>query len=311
MAGAGTNRPNGPVGLQPPRGSARRVGPELVQIDKVGLEDVFLTNRATGFGLSIPSIQWTGFKADKGKVELGQLKIDSDRLTVETKPGRSVEVEGKQVAFQKLLEGSVLPKLGKSLRRAVGFTVDVDCPEGKLSAWITAFDGKLQAWFPPGGGGHVSCKDLDLTDYFDSPLPRALNLQAGFAVPSDDNKKNRLESLSGSFQLGRAAFDVEPLPAASKDSQTSETRLSALGHGDSIEYHYSITCSNELWAVSQSLTAAPEMSPRDMMARLFAGKRYAELDPAVQKDMDAKLGFFGAKPAAAPEGKTVLEAEKP
>jgi hypothetical protein len=286
-------------------GRSARNGPDLVQIDKVTVEDVFLTNRATGLSLAIPSIQWTGFKAAKGQVELGRFEVDSDRLKITTKEGRTVEVDGRQIAFQKRIEGTLLPGLDKSISRPIAFTVDAGAAQGKLVVRATAFEGGLEIYRAPGQDGFLRCKDLDLGSYFDAPVPRALTVSAVMA-PGNRSNQSRLKLGGGSFKLGVRTFEIQPAElerteGAGDVSQTNN--LTAVSHSNGEEFTYRLIVSEEPWEVRQSLAARPAMTPQDTLAKVFTGSSYGELDPAQREEIDRKLPAFsaGETPASEPE----------
>jgi hypothetical protein len=270
--------------------------PDLVQIDRIAIEDVFITNRVTGLGLTIPSLQWTGFKSANGKVELGQLEIDSDRLKVTTKEGRTVDVDGRQLPFQKLLEGTVLPAMHKSIRRPISFTVDVASDHGKLSYRVMAFDGGLDLYRAPGQDGFLRCKQLDLTSYIDAAVPRQLTCSAVWPA-EDDSNKSRLKLGAGSFKLGVKTFDIQPVEIERTDdtegsSQTN--RLTALSRSGNEEFTYELLVGDRFWNLQQRLSVRPLQSPQETLAKVFVGKPYAQLDAAQREEIDRKLPAFGA-----------------
>src|SRR6266702_2471067 len=144
---------------------------QLFEVDKLSIEDVFITNRVTGFALSVPAIEWKGFKALGDSVELGELTVNSDRFKIETKPGETAEVNGQQVKFQKKLEGTILPLLHKSVRQPIAFTIDA-APTGSNLVWrLTSLEGKMEVYQGADEKGFVRCNDADLSAYFDAPVP--------------------------------------------------------------------------------------------------------------------------------------------
>ncbi len=74
-------------------------GLESVEIERVSIEDVLITNRNSDFRLSIPKIEWTGFKATPTAVEPGVLTVESDRLTLphHARPFRAVGRKGNRL----------------------------------------------------------------------------------------------------------------------------------------------------------------------------------------------------------------------
>jgi len=93
----------------------------------------------------VPAIEWKGFKVMDGKVELGELKIDSDRLKVTTKPAEEVELNGKRVStFNIYLHNTrPIPTAGISgLSLPIGLTND-GLPAGLESDGLCGSDGSL------------------------------------------------------------------------------------------------------------------------------------------------------------------------
>jgi len=298
------------------RRSAARRGLGLFQLDRVSVEDVFLTNRANGFSLSVPAIEWKGFKVMDGKVELGELKIDSDRLKVTTKPAEEVELNGKKVAFQKRLEGTILPRFHPAVRQPIAFTVDVG-HTGKSLFWrMKAFEGKLQASQLEDQTGFVRCEDLDLAAYLNAPVPQHLSMDAFFpekhhgeqALLNTGNaasSKDLVKLSKGSFKLGLMTFEIEPLELDRSDETMKTNGLVAIGRSGTNVITYHLIVPDRPWKVEQRLTAEPPMTTEDTLARVFYEKPFAELtdvDQAAVKKM--KTGFGGWPVAEEEEGPT-------
>jgi hypothetical protein len=268
----------------------------LFQIDRIGIEDVFITNRVTGFSLVIPAMEWTGFKVSNGKVELGQLKVDGDRLKIATVAGRTVDVGGQQVAFQKKLEGTLLPRLHKSIRQPIDFTLDAGTAKGKLIWRLTAFDGHLDAYQGADRSGYIRCQDLDLTAYFDASVPQALTMQG--LINDKGENGDWLKLNSGSFRLGLADFEVRPHEPDPGQMETKIAALRALSRIGGEEFTYQLTIPDQVWKARQSLEAKPPMSAQDTIARVFFGKRYKDLSSEEKQDVDKKVpAFLAARPA--------------
>jgi hypothetical protein len=241
---------------------------KLFQIDRLTIQDVALTNRLTGFSLAMPALEWTGFKAAKGHVEFGQLKVDSDRLKIATKPARSAE-------FQKLIEGTLLPKLHPMIRRPVNFIADVGYAGSNVICRVSGFDGKLNFEIKPDQTSVLRCQGLDLADYFDAPLPQDLTTELSL-------EKGSVKVRSGTFKLGVCTF---VFPA----QNISGTNLVfAVSRAAGKEIRYELVASDEPSRLQQRLTARPPLSPQDTLAMIFHGQPYAELPPAAQKDVDQK-----------------------
>lgn len=101
-------------------------GVESIEIGRVDIEDVLITNRNNSeFRVSIPKIEWTGFKMTQTSFEAGVLTVESDRLSLHTEQGREVPVDGQDVAFQKLLKGIAQPALHPAIKQPIAFAADV------------------------------------------------------------------------------------------------------------------------------------------------------------------------------------------
>jgi hypothetical protein len=268
----------------------------LFQIDRIGIEDVFITNRVTGFSLIIPAMEWTGFKASNGKVELGQLKVESDRLKIATVPGRTVDIGGQQVSFQKKLNGTLLPALHKTIRHPIDFTLDAGTVKGKLIWRLTAFNGHLDAYQGADRTGYIRCQDLDLTAYFGASAPQALTVQG--LINDKGENGDWLKLNSGSFRLGLADFEVRPHEPEPGQAETQIGALRAFSRMGDEEFTYQLTIPDEIWKLRQTLEAKPSMSPPDTISRVFFGKRYADLTTDQQADVNKKLPGFSSRPPA-------------
>jgi hypothetical protein len=257
------------------------------QIDQVSFQDVLLTNHDSGFSLAIPSVKWTGFKSVAGKIELGQLSLDSDRLKIATTAGRTVSIGGQPVTFQKLITGNLQPRLHPALRRAVDFTVDIDPGKSNLTWLVSAFDGKIESYTATDGSGFFKCKDLDLGDYLDGPVPQSIAVEAARKSGSDE----RLKVSRGSFKLGIVWFDLQPPKEDQAAEPSEESVYTAVSRPGSDALTWQLTAT-DLWNLQQRLTADPLATPRDTVAKTFYGKSYADLPHTAQQDVDKKRPVF-------------------
>jgi hypothetical protein len=254
---------------------------KLFQIDRLTLEDVVLTNRLTGFSLEMPRLEWTGFKAMKGKVEFGQLKADTDRLKIATKDTPAAE-------FQKVVEGTLLPKLHPVIRRPIDFIAELGYAQSNVTCRVRAFYGKLNFELRPDHTASLHCTDLNLADYFDAPLPQ--NLTVELAVVADNKSKTySMKLLGGSFKLGVSTFEIQA-------QDTSDTKpVLAVSRADGEEFSYELVASEKPCRFQQQITAKPPVSPQDTLAKVFYGKSFSELTAADQADITRKLPAFAAE----------------
>jgi hypothetical protein len=272
------------------RRSQRRTGggPQLFEIDRIGVADVFITNRTTGFGLSIPAVEWKGFKAENGKVELGELTIDSDRLKVETHQGESSQVNGETIAFQKKLEGTILPALHKSILKPIAFSIDV-AHSGSALVWrLSAFEGKLEAYRGADRAGFLRCKNVDVASYFDAAVPQHLTAAAKV---SRRNDKDVVKVDKGAFQFGMNWFEIQPTEWEQGDGEIRTNTVEAISHAGKALLKYQLV-QEPPFKVQQKLVASPDMKPDEILAAIYFGRKFAELSAGQQETLTKKRNSF-------------------
>ncbi len=169
---------------------------KLLRIQRVELADLAFKDRGTGKSFSIHSIVWTGFRAEPGVLEFGDLSADSDGLKIITQP---LAADG----YQGRVEVLILRPIHPALLRPIPITVDFGYSDDTLCYSIVAFDGGLTLQAKQGLGdkrsGMIRCNDLDLRTYFDDlakligedlsarlPLRRPLNLEMVFDEPKGE-----------------------------------------------------------------------------------------------------------------------------
>jgi hypothetical protein len=278
-------------------GRTRRQSPafarnRLIQVDEFSIEDVFLTNQTTGFGLSVPAIQWKGFKAQGQNVELGELTIDSDRLKVETKEGEEVEVGGQKVKFQKRLEGTVLPLLHKSVRQPIAFTVDAVHTGTNLVWRLSSFGGKMEAYQAGDENGFLHCRDTDFKAYFDAPVPE--HLTADLAMTRKGTKQI-VKLGKGSFNLGQSRFEIQPQEWEKKEIP-STNHLTAISKAGGAVVTYHLFVPNQPWNIEQRLTSQPAMKPQELLANVYYTKAFDQLSGPEQKLIETNKAAFSGWP---------------
>jgi hypothetical protein len=264
----------------------------LIQVDEFSIEDVFLTNQTTGFGLSVPAVQWKGFKAQGQNVDLGELTIDSDRLKVATKEGEEVEVGGQKVKFQKRLEGTVLPLLHKSVRQPIAFTVDAMHTGTNLVWRLSSFDGKLEAYQAGDEKGFLHCRDADLKAYFDAPVPE--HLTADLAM-THKGTKQIVKLGKGSFNLGQSRFEIQSQEWEKKE-MPSTNHLTAISKTDGAVVMYHLFVPNQPWAIEQRLTSEPAMKPKELLSKVYYAKGFDQLSGIEQKLIETNKASFSGWP---------------
>jgi hypothetical protein len=269
-------------------------GRGFVQIDRLSIENVYVTNRSNGFSLSVPALQWKGFKAANGKVELGELKIDSDRLTVKTIAGEPVEIRGQKVSFQKKFEGTILPRLHPAVVQPMAFVIDAGYVRGSLIWRLKAFDDRLEAGCLEDQKRFLMCSNLDIPAYIKGPLPSHLTVEMREA---SQGKGDAVKVSEGSFKLGMKEFKIEP-SGLEKSETLGPARLVATSRAGDTIFTYSFMVPDQPWKMEQRLTAVPPMEPEEILARIFHDKLPAELTENERKQVAVeKTGFGGWTPA--------------
>lgn len=299
-----TSRTSGPTpGDAPASGGGSAFPPELdsFEIKRVLIEDMLITNRKSDFRLSIPKILWTGFVATRKGVEAGELVVESDRLTLQTGAGRTLPMGDESVTFQKTLTGTAQPLLHPAIRQPITFTLDYTfVPEVKAPAFrFSTAEGKVEVATTAEGGHALHVRHLDIAAFLDArklygeeaaEFPSDLVLEA-VAAPED----GPLKIVSGSFRLGVVTFQIEPAEIAAADQ--SKAALHAVLRTGAGEIRWSLPLKN--WPVEcrPVFSSQPELPPTEILARVFAGKRYAELSAEEKRGIDARLPVYFSTPA--------------
>ncbi|MEI8380923.1 MAG: hypothetical protein WCJ09_12395 [Planctomycetota bacterium] len=259
---------------------------KLFQIDRLSLNDIEIKDDKTGFLLSIPTILWTGFKAEKGKIEFGDLTANSDRLTIETTPSTSPE-------FQRHIQAVIFPKLHSTIRKPIKFSIDFAYAEDKFKYKCDIFDGKLTIATQPDQSAVSQCQGLNLDEYFDAVLPRELTVTT---IQTDDLQKlNSLEIRGGSFKLGKRTFVITPqkLEHLAEAKRISSTLATSDEGGIQMSYGVAVMENDHgVPAISQQITSNPSMTPREVLAQLFYAKSVADLSESEQQELDKISASF-------------------
>ncbi|MDR3401851.1 MAG: hypothetical protein P4L99_05060 [Chthoniobacter sp.] len=245
-------------------GAAFPQGLESFEVERVSIEDVLITNRnSPEFRLSIPKIEWTGFKATPTSIEPGVLTVESDRLTLHTTPGRTVQADGQEIAFQKLLTGTAQTALHPAIKQPISFTLDFSLlPHGQSSPFrFLGADGRLEMIRTADGGGSMHARDLELANYIDAhklfgaqaaDLPGELVVSA-VATPGYDEGRGSMKIVGGSFRLGVLTFQIEQVEFTKLvEYDTTVKAVSKTDAGDIVwtlplanfaeEYHPRLAC---------------------------------------------------------------------
>ncbi len=213
--GASSNGPGTPANppLPPTKPPVSPLDFKLLRIDRIHIGDVYLKDVNSGFEFAMPTLDYTGFKIQNNKVDLGDLHIESDRLDVRTDPGRTVQLQGKQVTFQKLFTGTVKPRLSKSVIRPINFTLDVDLTDDHAFTYrLIAFDQRLDVFKDKEQAEFYHIKDLPLSSYLSmDPYDLPLMVTVDGSVPGKNAvDPDKIKPPTGNFMLGATTFVVKP-----------------------------------------------------------------------------------------------------
>lgn len=266
------------------------------EIKRVLIEDVLITNRNTDFRLSIPKISWTGFVATQKTVDPGEIIIESDRLNLHSGPGQTLPIADASVTFQKAITGTAQPLLHSAIRQPISFALNFTVvPEVKVPAFhFSTADGKLEIATTADGGQALHVSGLDLGAFIDAKkiygaqaadLPSELVLEA-VAAPED----GPLKIVSGWFRLGTAKFDIESAEITKDQSTTA--KLQAVWKSDAGEIRWSVPLEEIFTKFRPSLTSTTDLPPTEILARVFAGKPYAELSTEERRGIDLRIPVY-------------------
>jgi hypothetical protein len=283
------------AGPQPALGS--------VEIEHVNIENVLITNRVTKFRLSIPKIEWTGFKWTPTSCDPGTLLVESDRLAVHTIAGRSVMLDGQNVTFQKTFDGTALPTLHPAIKQPIPFMVDVgyEGPGKVRGCHFNIAEGKAEWNSTADGGGSLHIRQLDLAAFLDgqkifgeqaADFPSDITLSA-VATSGFSDGHGTVKITGGNFRLGAATFQIEPVEFTT--AEQSRVKLQAADTTDAGKIIWSVPLAN-LGKEYHPHLASPGMKPEDIIARVFAGKAYEELTPEEKKAVDDRKQTYFPTP---------------
>ncbi len=270
-----------------PKGESTEPPLRLLQIDRVSLNQIIIKNPTSGHTITIPKIEWTGFKAEQGaELEFGNLEANSDHLVIKT-------TNPKESVYQKHVEISLLPKLYASIRKPIRIEAYLGQKDGNPIFDIKAFDQSVHFIQTADGTQQLRATGANLADFLDGPLPNNLQLDATFS--KSETPAPTLTVRSGSFLLGTKSFEIQPTTVTGPDDKPEGTILLALHRADDIQIRYEIPVT-ETKTKDQSflpvLTSTPTMSPEDLMALLFHNQKFTDIAPADQEKLRQYTTWF-------------------
>jgi hypothetical protein len=259
----------------------------LLQIDRVSLNQMIIKNATTGNTITIPKIEWTGFKAEKGaELELGNLEADSDHLVIKTTTPPASD-------YQKRVEISLLPKLHASILKPIRIDAHIGQKDGKPISDVKAFDETVLFIQTADGTQQLRAAGANLSDYLDAPLPDKLHLDAELTNP--DAADATLTMRGGSFVLGTKSFAIQPTTITGIGKNPEGTGFLALCREDDTEIRYEIPVTetkDQQQPFPPVLTSTPAMKPEDLMALLFHSQEFSTLQQNDQEKLRKHMSWF-------------------
>lgn len=280
-------------------GGSSPSGAGTFEIERVSIEDVLVTNRRSDFRLSIPKIEWTGFKASPVGFDPGVLTVDSDRLMLHTSAGRKLPFAGEDVTFQKMLTGSALPLLHPAIRKPIDFIADVSFSAGgdALPFHLAGAGDQLEIGITKDGNGVLQIRELDLGSFLD---PAALFGKDAAELPNHlvltvartgglGSEPGKIKVVGGSFRLGAATFEVEPLVFS--EGQQAGVILQAVANTEAGKIVWALPLA-EFGKEYHPHFINTGLPPEEVLARVFAGKPYAQLDAQEKRAVEARRAVY-------------------
>lgn len=261
---------------------------KLVRIDRVSLNKIIIKNATTGNTITIPKIEWTGFKAEKEKpVELGNLVADSDHLVIKTTNPPASD-------YQKRVEITLLPKLDARILKPIRIDAYLGQKDRKSFSDIKAFDATVHFTQSADGNQHIRAEGANLAEFIDAPLPDKLDLD--ISIAKTETADSILTIRSGSFLLGTHIFTIQPTTVTGPEKPPETTSfLVALSRAGNTELRFEIPIT-ETEEPEQShtpiLTSTPAMQPEDLMALLFHDRKFSDLPPPDQEKLRKHMTWF-------------------
>jgi hypothetical protein len=261
---------------------------ELFQIDSLTLADIVIKDRTTGFSLSIPALEWTGFKAENGEIDFGkfsaEMGAETDYLTL-------VTTDAPDTKYKTRIDCSLMPKMHTLIRKPIRIVTDLGQEDGSVICHLQAFDDALEIIANPDGSAQFNFRELNLADYLDGPLPQSLTLEV-VTLATEETGTELFDVRGGEFQLGLRKFQIQPEKWDLPQLIPPHSTFVSLSSDAEPQFRYAIEESEKSGQITQRLSATPALSPEDTLAELFHGKRFSELSPAEQKKLTADLSWF-------------------
>jgi hypothetical protein len=251
---------------------------DLFQIDKLALSDIVLSNKLTGVTVVIPKFEWIGFRWEKEQTQFGTINADTPAFKL-------VTGDAKTPGFLKSFKGEIRPGLHPSVLKAIPFEIECGKPGKNMPCHLSAFGQAVTGDFRDDGSGTFKIQGLDLSAYFKDLLQKDIQLDITF---NSQDKESSFQLKSGSFTLGKFRFAVMPPSAKiSEEDQSDKPVLVAIAEGEGVKITYTVREKESGGGFGEELSSEPAMSPDKLMAILFFGKPFEELN-AAEKEIVAE-----------------------
>jgi hypothetical protein len=271
---------------------------KLFRIDRIHLNDIYLKDSGTGFELSMPNLDYTGFKVEDGKIDLGSLEIKSDRLDFHTEPGGTLTLEGKSVDFQKHFTGVLKPPLSKSIKQPIDFVFDIGLTDAKKIYYhFTGFDKGLEIFVDKEQMGYIHARDLRLASYLTFP-PYDLPTKATFdgSVPTNiESVGAEIPPPTGDVTMGVTDFKFDPgkIPVVQENGGYLY-EIKATNRAGNADLIATLKMQSKEPRARLAFSSKPEMPPREIISKVFFGRNFSELDPSEQKQVEEKMPLYSS-----------------
>jgi hypothetical protein len=149
------------------------------------------------------------------------------------------------------------------------------------------------------GGQALHVRHLDVGAYLDA---RKLYGEEAADFPSDlmlegvvAPEGGPLKIVSGSFRLGVQTFKIEPREVDA--NAANKAMLEAVLRTEASEIRWSLPLEDWPVVCRPVFSSKPELPLQEILARVFVGKSYAELDAEEKRAVDRRMPVYSSTPA--------------
>jgi hypothetical protein len=167
-------------------------------------------------------------------------------------------------------------------------------PEHDAFFHLTGFENKLDFYAGADRSSRLQAKALPLASYlsfapYDAPSKVSFEVKTPAPVPG----VTQTPAFKGDFFLGVTHFVVDPVaPPALENGTAERLDLTATGRAGEDQLIAAVTLQSAQPQVKFAFRSIPEMPPKDLLAKIFFGRAYAELAEPEQKQINAKVPVY-------------------